>query len=186
MLCGAVQVQVPSFLHFFYFLLLLPHLPLLTSIPLPPSSFPPSPTFLPLSLHFCCSLSLLPGILHSTIPKMPLCVCVSLSRPLSALSLFRPFLPRSFLYCPFHSSLFFSRPFVSFSLLPPSLPLISLSLCRTSLSCTSFVISLSPSHFSLDLSLSLPHLEFYVPQFQDTASSSVSSFPHSVSMYAHP
>ena len=177
-----------SFLHFFHFLLLLPHLP--PSLPLSPSLPPPFLLLPPSFLSLFISVALSPSSLEFYILQSPRChyVCVSLPRPLSALSLFRPFLPRSFLYCPFHSSLFFSRPSVSFSLslLPPSLPLISLSLCRTSLSCTSFVISLSPSHFSLDHPLSLPHLEFMFPNSQGAASSSVSSFPHSARMYVHP
>ena len=144
-----------SFLHFFHFLLLLPHLP--PSLPLSLSLPPPFLLLPPSFLSLFISVALSPSSLGFYILQSPRChyVCVSLSRPLSALSLFRPFLPRSFLYCPFHSSLFFSRPSVSFSLLPPSLPLISPSLCRTYLPCTSFVISPSPSHFSLGLFLSL-------------------------------
>ena len=157
------------------------------SIPLPPSSFPPSPTFFPLSLHFCCSLSLLPRILHSTIPKMPLCVCVSPSSSLGSLSLssfspsFLSLLSLSFI------PLFLSSFRLFFS--PPSLSPSNLSLSLSHLSPLHLFryLSLSLSLFSWSLSLSLyPTWNFIFPNSQGTASSSVSSFSHSVSMHAHP
>ena len=96
-------------------------------------------------------------------------VCVCLSLVLSRLSLSLSSFSPSFLsllslsFIPLFLSSF--RLFLSLS--PPSLSPsnLTLSLSHLPLSCTSFVISLSFSHFSLDPPLSLPHLEFYVPQF---------------------